>query len=76
MSGGRGHVATRCRRLRFPPEYRHQGRLETVFIARHDSLGLITGSKGPYHPFRYADLDRENGTAWLGEHTRSLWSQG
>ncbi|CAL9579819.1 Sporulation-control protein spo0M [Streptomyces sp. enrichment culture] len=76
-TGGENQTLRYCQELEFwfPPEYRRESQLETLFIARHDSLDLITGSKGPY-PFRYADLDRESWTAWLDEHLRSLWFRG
>lgn len=73
---GENQTLRYCQELEFwfPPEFRREGQLETLFIARHDSLDLITGPKGPF-PFRYEDMNREAWTEWLGEHTRSLWSR-
>ncbi|TMR07290.1 hypothetical protein ETD83_01480 [Actinomadura soli] len=58
----------------FPADYRRGAgaQLETVFIARPDSLDLITGPHGPY-PFDYAGLTLDRCVAWLDEHCRSIW---
>ncbi|MEO3786222.1 sporulation protein [Actinocorallia sp. B10E7] len=56
----------------FPADYNLPPRahLEIVFIARPDSLDLITGSLGPF-PFDYADVDVPTAARWLDQHLRS-----
>ncbi|MFI9344116.1 sporulation protein [Streptomyces sp. NPDC052773] len=57
----------------FPREYgRGDGQLESVFVARADSLDLITGSSGP-HLFTYADLDQAAWTKRIDEHMRATF---
>ncbi|MFI0483801.1 sporulation protein [Actinomadura sp. 9N215] len=76
VNGGRNQTSKFWQELEFffPPGYRRGpgARLETVFIARPDSLDLITGPHGPY-PFEYADLTLDQCVKWLDEHCRSHW---
>ncbi|NYI03646.1 sporulation protein [Allostreptomyces psammosilenae] len=52
-----------------PPGRYNLTRLETVFIARADSLDLITGAHGPF-PAPYAELAERDWTGWLDEVLR------
>jgi sporulation-control protein len=57
----------------FPQHYRRPGgQLESVFVARPDSLDLITGSSGP-HLFNYDELDRDAWTKRIDEHMRTTF---
>ncbi|MFI0411082.1 sporulation protein [Actinomadura sp. 3N508] len=76
VNGGRNQTSKFWQELEFffPADYGRgpAARLETVFIARPDSLDLITGPHGPY-PFDYTGLTLDACTSWLDEHCRSLW---
>lgn len=73
-TGGDNQTLAYCQELEFffPTGYGWQpgAQLETLFIARPDSLDLITGSLGPY-AFAYAELDVDTAKGWLDEHLRS-----
>ncbi|MGY1583053.1 sporulation protein [Streptomyces sp. MN13] len=56
----------------FPQHYGRAGQLESVFVARPDSLDLITGSSGP-HLFEYAELDQDAWTKRIDEHMRTTF---
>ncbi|MFI0373259.1 sporulation protein [Actinomadura sp. 1N219] len=76
VNGGRNQTSKFWQELEFffPAEYGRgtNAQLETVFIARPDSLDLITGPHGPY-PFDYAGLTHDQCVKWLDEHCRSIW---
>ncbi|MBE1534346.1 sporulation protein [Actinomadura algeriensis] len=77
--GGINQTLPYCQELEFwfPREYgRPRGdQLEVMFIARHDSMDLITGPRGPY-PFTYSEMERERFVRWLDGHCRSAWGTG
>ncbi|GAA4240879.1 hypothetical protein GCM10022254_67420 [Actinomadura meridiana] len=76
VTGGRNQTSKFWQELEFffPADYRlgPLAQLETVFIARPDSLDLITGPHGPY-PFDYAGLTLDRCVAWLDDHCRTRW---
>ncbi|MGH3238924.1 MAG: sporulation protein [Spirillospora sp.] len=76
VNGGRNQTSKFWQELEFffPDAYGRapHAQLETVFIARPDSLDLITGPHGPY-PFDYAGLTPDGCATWLDEHCRALW---
>ncbi|MFZ3560202.1 MULTISPECIES: sporulation protein [unclassified Streptomyces] len=76
-SGGRNSQTDYWQEIEmwFPADYRRPGgQLETVFVARHDSLDLITGPHGPY-PFSYSNIDLPAWTAWLDQHLRATFQR-
>ncbi|GGM14168.1 hypothetical protein GCM10010129_67920 [Streptomyces fumigatiscleroticus] len=56
----------------FPPEYGRGDQLESVFVARADSLDLVTGQSGP-HLFTYAEQDQDAWTKRIDEHMRKTF---
>ncbi|RKS71859.1 sporulation-control protein [Actinomadura pelletieri DSM 43383] len=76
VNGGHNQLSKFWQELEFffPADYGRgpNAQLETVFIARHDSLDLITGPHGPY-PFDYAGLTLDQCVTWLDRHCRALW---
>ncbi|MGW0710582.1 sporulation protein [Streptomyces sp. NPDC002643] len=56
----------------FPREYGNGLQLESVFVARPDSLDLITGASGP-HLFAYAELDQDAWTKRIDQHMRETF---
>ncbi|OLT37383.1 hypothetical protein BJF79_29560 [Actinomadura sp. CNU-125] len=76
--GGDNQTLPYCQELEFwfPADYRRPrgSQLETLFIARHDSMDLITGPKGPF-PFTYAEMTPDGCVEWLDAHCRGLWQQ-
>ncbi|WP_157964031.1 sporulation protein [Actinocorallia populi] len=76
--GGDNQTLPYCQELEFwfPADYglAPGSQLETLLIARSDSLDLITGTSGP-HPFSYAGLTADSATEWLDAHLRGLFQR-
>ena len=74
--GGDNQTLPYCQELEFwfPADYNrlHGEQLETLMIARSDSLDLITGPVGP-HPFTYDGLTVASAAAWLDDNLRRLF---
>ncbi|GGV12268.1 hypothetical protein GCM10010182_35550 [Actinomadura cremea] len=76
--GGDNQTLPYCQELEFwfPADYRRApgSQLETLFIARPDSMDLITGPHGPF-AFAYAEMTPDGCVEWLDAHCRGLWQQ-